>query len=202
MDLYDCIYKRRDTRHFTEAEVPEAVLLKALDAAHAAPSVGLSEPWRFVVVQSTARKKEIKALFNASNEQAKLGITDKNQSTLYNTFKLEAIEETPLGIAIFCDSSTLDNFTIGTIGNTSTLEWSCACAVQNLWLSLTEQGFGAGWVSILDYSKFEKLFDVPKAWKSLGYMCIGKPATDYGRQPMLQKEKWKSRSKKPYVEYV
>ncbi|WP_281612617.1 5,6-dimethylbenzimidazole synthase [Flammeovirga sp. SubArs3] len=202
MDLYDCIYKRRDTRHFTQDDLPEEVLEKALDAAHAAPSVGLSEPWRFIVVKSQERKKEIKDLFQESNTKAESQITDSKQTALYNSLKLEAIEETPIGIAIFCDTSTLDSFTIGTIGNTSTLEWSCACAVQNLWLSLTEQGYGAGWVSILDYKKFENLFEVPENWRSLGYMCLGKPATDYDGQPMLQKEKWKVRSKKPYVKYV
>ncbi|MBD0401493.1 5,6-dimethylbenzimidazole synthase [Flammeovirga sp. EKP202] len=202
MDLYDCIHKRRDTRHFTKDEVPEEVLLKALDAAHAAPSVGLTEPWRFLIVKSQQKKKDIKALFDDSNKRAKLGINNERQSKLYSALKLEAIEETPLGIALFCDHSMLEGFTIGTIGNSSTLEWSCACAVQNLWLSLTEQGYGAGWVSIMDYEKFEGLFDVPETWQSLGYMCVGKPATDYGGEPMLQKENWKKRSPKPYIEYV
>lgn len=202
MDLYDCIYKRRDTRHFLRDEVPEEVLLKALDAAHAAPSVGLTEPWRFIVVQSATKKKQIKDLFLAATEQAQAQIADNQQKSSYNALKLEAIEETPIGLAIFCDHSVLDTFTIGTIGNSRTLEWSCACAVQNFWLSLTEQGFGAGWVSIMDYSKFEALFDVPDKWQSLGYMCIGKPATDYGGQPMLQKEQWKVRSTKPSVRYI
>ena len=202
MDLYDCIYNRRDTRHFTDAPVPEAVLLKALDAAHAAPSVGLSEPWRFIVVKSQAKKKQIKALFDAANQTAEAQVETEQRRQLYSSLKLQAIEETHLGIALFCDHSILDNFTLGTMGNTNTLDWSCACAVQNLWLSLTEQGFGAGWVSIIDHVKFEALFDIPDGWRSLGYLCVGQPATDYGKQSMLQKLKWKKKSPKPHVRYI
>lgn len=202
MDLHECIFKRRDTRHFTSDNVPKEVLTKALESAHAAPSVGLSEPWRFIVVESASKKKQIKTLFEDSTQLAQKGISNKEQYKKYLSLKLEAIEESPIGIALFCDNSSLKSFTIGTIGTSSTLEWSCACAVQNLWLSLTEQGYGAGWVSIIDYAKFEKLFDIPKEWQSLGYLCIGKPATDYDGQPMLQKEKWKSRSPEPHVQYV
>lgn len=202
MDLYECISKRRDTRHFTNDEVPDEVLNKALEAAHAAPSVGLSEPWRFVVVKSEPIKKQIKNVFLDKNKEAKLEITDEDQKNRYETFKLEAIEEAPIGIAIFCETQASGSFTIGTIGNSNTLEWSCACAIQNLWLSLTEQGYGLGWVSIIDYPKFTEIFNVPKTWKALGYFCIGKPATDYDGQPMLEQIKWKSRAPKPYVKYI
>ena len=202
MDLHDCIFQRRDTRHFTKENVPEKVLLKALDAAHAAPSVGLSEPWRFIVIKSDNIKTKIKNLFNNAHKVAQSDISNHEQLKHYNALKLEAIEDAPVGIAIFCDKDVLSSFTIGTIGNVSTIEWSCACAVQNLWLSLTAQGYGAGWVSILDYLEFTKLFGVPESWQTLGYLCVGKPATNYNGQPMLQKEKWKKRTAKPYIKYV
>jgi len=202
MDIHTCINKRRDTRHFTSENVPDEVLAKALDAAHAAPSVGLSEPWRFVIVQSESKKQEIKDLFDHANAEAELNIPNDEQKRLYQSLKLQAILDTPYGIAIFCDYSVLDNFLIGTIGNSNVLEWSCACAVQNMWLSLTDQGYGAGWVSIMDYEKFLGIFDIPKSWKALGYMCIGKPATDYGGIPMLQKNKWAVKSEKPFVKYI
>lgn len=202
MDFDICINKRRDTRHFTKENVPDNVITKALNAAHAAPSVGLTEPWRFVVVKSVPKKQLIKELFDKSNFIASTKIENIESRNLYKSLKLEAILDSPIGIAIFCDMSVLDNFTIGTIGNTNTLEWSCACAVQNLWLSLTAQEYGAGWVSILNYEMFNAVFDVPKSWKALGYMCVGKPATDYNGEPMLQKEKWRNKTKNPIIKFV
>jgi 5,6-dimethylbenzimidazole synthase len=201
MDIDICISKRRDTRHFTNEVVPDDVIIKALNAAHSAPSVGLTEPWRFVIVKSDEKKRVIKDLFDKASLLASTKIVNKESRDLYQSLKLEAILET-IGIAIFCDVSVLNDFTIGTIGNVNTLEWSCACAVQNLWLSLTAQGFGAGWVSILDYKMFNAAFDVPESWKPLGYMCVGKPSTDYNGQPMLQKEKWRNKSKSPVVKFV
>lgn len=202
MDVHNCIEKRRDTRHFTNETVPDTVIEKALNAAHFAPSVGLTEPWRFVIVKTEEKKKAIKKLFDIESLKAQSQINNEEKKELYQSLKLEAIMETPIGIAIFCDTSILDNFTLGTIGNNNTLEWSCACAIQNMWLSLTAQGFGAGWVSIINYKDFCKIFETPKTWKALGYMCIGKPATDYDGMPMLQKQAWATKSSTPYVKYI
>lgn len=202
MDVHKCIKKRRDTRHFTSDIVPEEVLEKALMDAHLAPSVGLSEPWRFLRIESKTKKAEIKHLFQSATTEAAQSIHDPDRKEEYHSLKLEAILDAPIGIAIFCDYGVLKNFTIGTIGSRQALEWSCACAIQNMWLSLTAQGYGAGWVSILNYESFKLLFDVPNTWSPLGYFCIGKPSTDYKGEPMLQAEKWKKRSAKPYVKVI
>ena len=202
MDVHNCIENRRDTRHFTNECVPESVIKTALNAAHNAPSVGLTEPWRFIIVTTQQKKIEIKKLFDIESAIAQSKISNEKQKSLYQSLKLEAIMEAPIGIAVFCDTSILDSFTLGTIGNNNTLEWSCACAIQNMWLSLTAQSFGAGWVSIINYDSFCNVFETPKSWKALGYMCIGKPATDYGGEPMLQKEKWATKSKNPFVKYI
>ena len=50
--IYEVIALRRDVRHFVAQElVADDVLLRILGAAHQAPSVGLSQPWGFVVVR-------------------------------------------------------------------------------------------------------------------------------------------------------
>ncbi len=199
MDVYTCIAKRRDTRHFTDEPVPEEILEKAIMAAHHGPSVGLTEPWRFVRVKSEEKKEQIKNLFLEATKKAEESITEPETKEKYKNLKLEAILDAPIGLAVFCDHGVLDDFTIGTIGNANTLEWSCACAIQNMWLSLTAEGYGAGWVSIMNYKAFADILDIPENWKPLGYFCIGKPATDYDGKPMLQNESWKKRSQKPII---
>lgn len=199
MDVYECIFARRDTRHFTDELVPDEVIERALRAAHGAPSVGLSEPWRFVIVKSQQVKDDIYNLFCASRSQAEGQIHDAERLALHHSLKLEAIRETPLGIAVFCAPPPATEYTIGVVGTRETLAWSCACAIQNMWLALTAEGFGAGWVSILNYPEAKKVFDVPAAWELLGYFCVGRPATDYDGKPMLESHGWKQRSAGPQI---
>ena len=200
MNLHDILLTRRDTRHFTTDPVPDEVLQKALAAAHLAPSVGLSEAVRFYLVKEYDVKKSIHALFESENNDIKKTLaSDGPTLNKYDTIKLQAILEAPVGIIVTTDYSVLNKFTIGVSGTADTLQWSSVCAVQNMWLSLTEQGYSLGWVSILNYNKLKKLLQFPAHEFPLGYFCIGKPATDYDKQPMLQQIGWKGKASMPIV---
>jgi 5,6-dimethylbenzimidazole synthase len=191
MDLFEAIEKRRDTRHFESELVPKDVIEICLQAAKNAPSVGLTEPARFIFVEDFETKVKIHESFSLENSKAVELITDAEQKKLYQSLKLEGILEAPLGMIVCVDYSVLDEFTMGTIYTNETLDWSVCCAIQNFWLALTAQGFSLGWVSILDYQKLRKIIAIPQKHKILGYFCIGKPATDYDKMPMLKQKKWK-----------
>ncbi|GAA3781017.1 nicotinate-nucleotide--dimethylbenzimidazole phosphoribosyltransferase [Flavobacterium ginsengiterrae] len=198
MNLDDILKSRRDTRHFTADEVPDEVIQKALQAGHWAPSVGLTDATRYYIIKSDEIKSAVKNLFLDYNKKAEELTDNPEQKELYKSLKLEAIEEAPVGLIIAYDRSVLNQFTIGTIGSNEAVKFSTVCAAQNIWLSLTEQGYGMGWVSILNYFQFKKLLDLPENIEPLGYFCIGKPATNYGNQPMLQQLHWKQKSEKAH----
>ncbi len=195
--LDDILKSRRDTRHFTADEVPDEVIQKALQAGHWAPSVGLTDATRYYLIKSNEVKRSIKNLFLDYNKKAEELTDNLEQKELYRSLKLEAIEEAPIGLIIAYDRSVLNQFTIGTIGSNEAVKFSSVCAAQNIWLSLTEQGYGMGWVSILNYYQFKKILDLPENIEPLGYFCIGKPATNYNNQPMLQQLHWKQKSEAP-----
>ena len=198
--LDEILKSRRDTRHFTDDPVPNEVLEKALQAGHWAPSVGLTDATKYYTIKSVALKKAIKDLFVDYDEKA-IALTDNEQQKLeYKALKLEAIEEAPLGLVICYDRSVLNNFTIGTVGSNEAIKFSAVCAAQNIWLSLTEQGYSMGWVSILNYYQFKQLLGLPENMEPLGYFCVGKPATNYDDQPMLQQLNWKQKQENPLVE--
>lgn len=192
--LDDILKSRRDTRHFTNDEVPDEVIQKALQAGHWAPSVGLTDATKYYIIKSNEVKKAIKDLFLDYNKKAESLTDDEEQKQHYKSLKLEAIEEAPIGLIIAYDRSVLNSFTIGTVGSNEAVKFSSVCAAQNIWLSLTEQGYGMGWVSILNYYQFKKIIDLPENIEPLGYFCIGKPATNYDNQPMLQQLNWKQKS--------
>ncbi|RED18942.1 nicotinate-nucleotide-dimethylbenzimidazole phosphoribosyltransferase /cob(II)yrinic acid a,c-diamide reductase [Flavobacterium cutihirudinis] len=195
--LDDILKSRRDTRHFTTDEVPDEVMQKALQAGHWAPSVGLTDATRYYIIKSTEVKTAIKNLFLDYNKKAEELTDNPEQKELYRSLKLEAIEEAPIGLIIAYDRSVLNQFTIGTVGSNEAVKFSSVCAAQNIWLSLTEQGYGMGWVSILNYYQFKKILDLPENIEPLGYFCVGKPATNYNNQPMLQQLNWKQKSEAP-----
>ncbi len=197
--LDEIIRARRDTRHFTNDEVPDAVIEKALQAGHWAPSVGLTEATRYYLIKSAEIKKAVKELFLESDLKAAKCTDDELQKSQYKALKLEAIEDAPLGLVICYDRSVLNHFTIGTVGSNEAIKFSAVCAAQNIWLSLTEQGYSMGWVSILNYYQFKKILRLPEHIEPLGYFCVGKPATDYDNQPMLQQLHWKHKSERPCV---
>lgn len=202
MTLDEIIKSRRDTRHFTTDAVPDEVIQKALQAGHHAPSVGLTDATRYYIIKSAEIKKAVKELFLDYDTKASNLTDDELQKAQYKALKLEAIEEAPLGLVICYDRSVLNNFTIGTVGSNEAVKFSSVCAAQNIWLSLTEQGYSMGWVSILNYYQFKQLLGLPENMEPLGYFCVGKPATDYGNQPMLQQLNWKQKAEKPFVEEI
>ncbi len=202
MTLDEIIQSRRDTRHFTTDAVPDEVIQKALQAGHHAPSVGLTDATRYYLIKSAEIKKAVKDLFLDYDQKASNLTDDEFQKAQYKALKLEAIEEAPLGLVICYDRSVLNNFTIGTVGSNEAVKFSSVCAAQNIWLSLTEQGYSMGWVSILNYYQFKQLLRLPENIEPLGYFCVGKPATDYGNQPMLQQLNWKQKAENPFVEEI
>jgi nicotinate-nucleotide--dimethylbenzimidazole phosphoribosyltransferase len=201
-NLDEIIKSRRDTRHFNQDEVPDEVIQKALQAGHHAPSVGLTDATKYYLIKSTEIKKAIKDLFLDYDQKAANLTDDELQKAQYKSLKLEAIEEAPLGLVIGYDRSVLNNFTIGTVGSNEAIKFSAVCAAQNIWLSLTEQGYSMGWVSILNYYQFKQLLGLPDNIEPLGYFCVGKPATNYDNQPMLQQLNWKRKQENPFVEEI
>src|SRR5580698_11215508 len=86
--LYRAIYERRDVRsHFLPDPVPDDVLVRILDAAHHAPSVGFMQPWDFIVIRDPSIRNEVRENFEKANRQA-AGIYEGEQRTLYDNLKL------------------------------------------------------------------------------------------------------------------
>jgi nicotinate-nucleotide--dimethylbenzimidazole phosphoribosyltransferase len=201
-NLDDIIKSRRDTRHFTNDAIPDEVIQRALQAGHCAPSVGLTDATKYYLIKSAEIKKAVKELFLDYDIKASNLTDDELQKAQYKALKLEAIEEAPLGLVICYDRSVLNNFTIGTVGSNEAIKFSAVCAAQNIWLSLTEQGYSMGWVSILNYYQFKQLLGLPENIEPLGYFCVGKPATNYDNQPMLQQLNWKQKQENPFIQEI
>lgn len=171
--------------------MPEAVVDRLLDLACLAPSVGNSQPWRFVDVASVERRAAIIENYQAANAQALSGYRGE-RAALYASLKLSGLQEAPVHLAVFSDETTGQGLGLGRGTMPETLRYSAVIAVHTLWLAARARGLGLGWVSILDPVEATKSLDVPDTWSFVAYLCIGWPIEDQA-EPELQQRGWQAR---------
>jgi 5,6-dimethylbenzimidazole synthase len=182
---------RRDVRHFLADAVPPALVQNLLRQAMLAPSVGFSQPWRWVLVDDPIRRQAIAQNFERTNAEA-LAIYQDTQAGNYAKLKLAGLREAPIHIAVFADSTAPTGSGLGRQTMPETLVWSAVMAIHTLWLAATAEGLGLGWVSILNPTEAHAAIDVPAEWTFLAYLCLGWPA-EPSPEPLLERSGWERR---------
>ena len=182
---------RRDVRRFRPDPVPPALIGRLLDQTGLAPSVGLSEPWRFIIVESPAARAAALANFEATNADALVGYSG-DQAHLYASLKLSGMRDAPVQIAIFCDETTDQGSGLGAQTMPEMRRYSVVCAVMQLWLAARAEGLGAGWVSILDPDRLAADLAVPEGWRLIAYLCLGWPEEEHS-DAELERAGWEDR---------
>ncbi len=189
--LLDLIQWRRDVRHFRRDPLDQTALDRLVETACRAPSVGLSEPWRFVMVTEPARRRAIRECFVDCNADA-LNAQSTDRASDYARLKLAGLDAAPGHVAVFADRSTLQGHGLGRRTMPETIEYSVVMAIHTLWLAPRAEGIGVGWVSILEPSRVRAILDVPAHWTFVGYLCVGYPVEDHDA-PELEREGWEQR---------
>lgn len=182
---------RRDVRRFRTDPLPRGLLHDLLQIACLAPSVGNSQPWRFVTVDEPDRRAAIARNFEAANADALADYHGK-QAKLYASLKLSGLRDAPVHLAVFCDTATADGHGLGKKTMPETLAYSVVGAIQILWLAARAAGVGLGWVSIMDPKAAAAALDVPDHWQLVGYLCMGWPEEEHD-DPELVRHGWQDR---------
>jgi 5,6-dimethylbenzimidazole synthase len=182
---------RRDVRRFRRDPPSAGILERLIALACLAPSVGLSQPWRFVVVDSPERRRALREDFARCNAAA-LAAYEGERAQLYAKLKLAGLEEAPLQLAVFADRATGQGHGLGRHTMPEMIEYSAVTAIHTLWLAARAEGLGLGWVSILDPARIAAILEVPEAWRFIGYLCLGYAESEE-RSPALEREGWEAR---------
>lgn len=192
-DRLDELFKwRRDVRHFKTDPLPAGMLDQLLETATLAPSVGNSQPWRFIKVISPQRRKAIRDNFEACNKDA-LADYDGDQARSYAALKLSGLDRAPAHLAVFCDTTTDVGQGLGQKTMPETLKYSVVSSIQTLWLSARAQGVGLGWVSIIEPETVKNILDIGEpSWELVAYLCIGYPEEEH-IVPELVRTGWQER---------
>jgi 5,6-dimethylbenzimidazole synthase len=191
--VYRAIRERRDVRRgFLPQPIPDELLGRLLEAAHSAPSVGLMQPWRFIVIRDSAVRETVHKIFLDANKQALAGYGEAQQRS-YAGMKLEGILEAPQNLCIVCDQESSQGHRLGRRTMPETALYSAVCAVQNLWLAARAEGIGVGWVSILDPALLRRALQIPKHITLVAYLCLGY-VDAFATEPDLERIGWEKRT--------
>ncbi len=191
-ELEELLAWRRDVRHFHRDPLPDGLLDHLLGLANLAPSVGLSQPWRFVRVVTPARRRLVLANFEAANAEA-LADYSGERAALYARLKLSGLQEAPEHLAVFADLSPTAGQGLGRRTMPETLQYSTVCAIHTLWLAARAAGVGLGWVSILDPERLARDLEVEETWHIVAYLCLGYPQEEHD-DPELERRGWQARN--------
>ncbi len=190
-ELDELLRWRRDVRHFRREPLPDGLLESLLERAALAPSVGYSQPWRFVRVDESERRSAVIASFERANAAA-LASYHGDDAHHYAQLKLAGLREAPVHLAVFCDEATRTGKGVGRATMPEMLDYSAVMAVFVVWLAARARGIGMGWVSILEPDIVTATLEVPTDWRLIAYLCIGYP-TEENDTPELARTGWEHR---------
>ncbi|QOP45698.1 5,6-dimethylbenzimidazole synthase [Sulfurimonas paralvinellae] len=197
--LLKIMKNRRDVRgnHFLSKTIEDNQLQFILKAGLTAPSVGYSQPWKFIVIKDETIKEKVFDNFQNENEKAKEIFKSED---LYQKLKLEGIKEAPINIAVLYIER--DKEVLGMTSMKKMGEYSVVCAIQNMWLMARSLNIGLGWVSILDEKEVLNTIDAPKNTKLIAYLCLGF-VREFLDEPELKTLSWENeKSFKECVSFI
>ncbi len=186
------IRERRDIRNgFRSDPIPHDVLLRVLEAAHTAPSVGHSQPWDFVVIRSAETRRSMHELAQRQREAYAKSLP-KGRAKQFKELKIEAILDTPVNILVTADPTRGGRHTLGRHTQPQMAPYSSALAVENLWLAARAEGLGVGWVSFFDEREMVRALGLPEHLEAVAYLCVGY-VDEFPDEPELMQAGWSKR---------
>jgi 5,6-dimethylbenzimidazole synthase len=190
--VYRVIAERRDVRRgFLDEPLPDDLIGRLLAAAHSAPSVGLMQPSRFIVIRDQAIRKAVYQIFETANRRA-LDSYNGEQAERYAALKLEGILKAPQNLCVLCDRQNERGHGLGRQTMPETAVYSTVCAIQNFWLAARSEGVGVGWVSILDPAELYGVLNIPDHLTLVAYLCFGY-VEGFAAEPDLERFGWEKR---------
>ncbi|MFE1238331.1 nicotinate-nucleotide--dimethylbenzimidazole phosphoribosyltransferase [Streptomyces tendae] len=184
--------ERRDIRNGFRADpIPHEVLLRVLEAAHTAPSVGHSQPWDFVVIRSADTRRAMHELATRQRDAYAKSLP-KGRAKQFKELKIEAILDTPVNIVVTADPTRGGRHTLGRHTQPQMAPYSSALAVENLWLAARAEGLGVGWVSFFDEREMVRALGLPEHLDVVAYLCVGY-VDEFPDEPELMQAGWSKR---------
>ena len=190
--LYEVIMRRRDVRgEFTGDPVDPVTLRRVLEAAHAAPSVGLTQPWDFVVVTAPDLRRSFHK--HVESERSEFAATlEGERAETFAGIKIDGVLEASLSVVVTYDARRGSPNVLGRHAIADAGLYSVCLAIENLWLACTAEGWGIGWVSFYEENFLSQLLGIPEPVRPVAWLCMG-PVSRLADVPDLERHGWRER---------
>lgn len=167
-----------------EKKIDDEIINEIMINAAWAPNHGQAEPWQFTIFTGNGLKK----LAAFQSELYKQDSGELFKEITYNKLQNQPLKASHI-IAIGMKRTTTKN-----IPEIEDIE-AVACAVQNIYLSVTAYGLGGYWTTggITYFEKAKSFFGLGEKDRLLGFFYIGHvaiPSAGATRLPMEEKVKW------------
>lgn len=189
--VHEVMAARRDVRRYRPDPIPPDLLRRVLAAGHQAPSVGHSQPWRFIVVGEQSTRHKAALLADRERLRQAEQLTADRRARLLD-LQLDGIREAPVGVVVACDRRAPAAGVLGRASFADADLWSCACAIENIWLAARAAGLGLGWVTLFQPADLAALLALPDGVETLGWLCLGWP-DERPPEPGLERHGWSRR---------
>ena len=190
--LYEAVHRRRDVRgQFTGQPIDAAVLERVLEAAHAAPSVGLTQPWDFVLVHDLATRRAFYEHVQAERRDF-AGELSGEEAERFAGIKIDGVLEASLSLVVTYDVTRGAPHVLGRRTISDAGLYSVCLAIENLWLACTAEGMGMGWVSFYRETFLADLLGIPAPVRPVAWLCLG-PVSHLEANPDLERHGWRYR---------
>ena len=191
--VYDTIFARRDVRaEFTGEPIDASVMRRVLAAAHAAPSVGLSQPWDFILIEDRAIRHEFWAHVHKERRLFSTALAAE-RAALFDRIRVEGIREASASLVVTYDPDRGSPHVLGRHAIADAGLYSVCLAIENLWLAATAEGWGVGWVSFYREPYLQELLSIPARIRPVAWLCLG-PVTHHQAVPDLERHGWRRRT--------
>jgi nicotinate-nucleotide--dimethylbenzimidazole phosphoribosyltransferase len=171
--VYKVMRERRDVRHgYLPTEIPPDVLTRVLSAGHLAGSVGLVQPWDFLLLTSLeTRTRILEHVASWRSEYARS--LPAARAKQFKNIKIEAILDTPVNVVVTADISRGGRHVLGARTQPRAAPQSTDLAVQNIWLAARAEGLGVNMMGFFDEGWLADLLDLPDNLQIVAYLCMG-----------------------------
>ncbi len=193
MDLFDAIQGRKSIRRFKQAEVPDEVIRKILDAGRLAPSANNTQPWSFRVIKDRAvLKKMAEVVREMVDRMVPYAESEKQAQRLaaYKSNYYVFFENAPVVLAVFMEAYDAGTNRLLTKMGYSPEDiqrlrplpglQSVSAAIENMLLACHALGYGSCWMTgpLVAQEAFEKLLGYGKEKYIAALLPVGAPDED------------------------
>jgi nitroreductase len=170
-DIWYVLQNRRSVRKFRSDPIPEANIVKILDAARMAPTSGNQQPWKFLVIRDKDKinlMKETcikKAMERYDKNEKKTDTREQHEKQVRNVF--ENYCSAPVYIIILTDNNSV---------YPDYNHWDGPLAAENLMLAARAMGYGTVFITdAISVEVTKEVFNIPDAYTRVCITPMGVP---------------------------